>query len=376
MKLAPSDIYYSQDSISNRFGKSSKYANQLIGEVLDAILEGTISIDTIDTINIIVCDGDYRYISADNRRLWIFKRLEEIGECTEIPVKRVDSISPQKCNFGATIKVRGNPGGIKWKTWMKKTTCLPKMDLHLFDDVKSLLPSKMSYSEREIECRKSELQKDITNICNGQFSFKDIEMKVYRYGKKYCALDNEMLWKLRVAEKFQKCSEIKIKVVGIPTPRHIYYSSEINIDSENCTFLAQFRQNIEKLPILKTEHVNVFKILPTAFRISDQYREQSLVQALVKLRENPEDLPVMKRGREFFTLDNRKLWIYQKISKIERQRSEIPVNIKIEMDSNMLRYFTSNWKPFWSTLQGIQRLTRFSDLEETFLDFLQRDDDD
>lgn len=373
MMLAPSDIYYSQDSISNMFGESTNHAYKLIGEVLDDILEGRCSIDDIDTINIVFHDEDYRYISADNRRLWIFKNLEELGECTEIPVNIVNVISPNKCNFGATIKVRGDPGGQLWKTW-EKGTPLCTRQASLFDDVTSLLPSKMSYSEKVIQCNFSELERDITNICKGQFSFTDIEMKVYRYGGKYCALDNKMLWKLQVAEKFQKCSEIKIKVVGIPVPRHIYYSGELYIKRENTwdRFLAPFRDDILRLPTLKTERVNVFEILPTTCNISDNYRGQSIVKALVKLRKNPEDLPVVKSGRKLFTLDNRKLWICQKISKIDRQRSEIAVNIKMEMDSNMLRYFTLNWKSDGFIIQGIQRENRFSYLEETFLSFVQR----
>lgn len=372
MKLAPSDIYYSQDSISNTFGESTKHADKLIGEVLDDILKGKCSIDDIDIINIVIRDDDYRYISADNRRLWIFKKLEELGECTEIPVKVVDFISPKKCNFGATIKVRGDPGGRLWKTWEKRTP-LSTRPASLLDHVTSLLPSKMSYSKKGIECDFSKLQRDITKILKDQISFTDIEMKVYRYGGKYCALDNKMLWKLQVAEKFQKRSEIKIKVVGLTLPRHIYYSGELYIKRENSwdLFLAPFRPDILRLPTLKTERVNVFDILPTTSGISDSYRGQSIVKALVELRQNPEDLPVVKSGRKFFTLDNRKLWICQKISKIEKQRSEIAVNIKIEMDSNMLRYFTVNWKPNVVIIEGIKRSNRFSCLEETFLSFLQ-----
>lgn len=54
MWLAPSEIYYSQDS--NRFGKSTEHAGVLIGETLDDILSGAIStciydIDTIEVVN-------------------------------------------------------------------------------------------------------------------------------------------------------------------------------------------------------------------------------------------------------------------------------------------------------------------------------------
>lgn len=53
MWLAPSEIYYSQDSISNRFGKSTEHAGVLIGETLDDILSGDCSIDDIGTIEVV-----------------------------------------------------------------------------------------------------------------------------------------------------------------------------------------------------------------------------------------------------------------------------------------------------------------------------------
>lgn len=84
MKLAPSEIHYSQDSISNRFGKSTQHSGVLIGETLDKILTGDCSIFDINTIQVVRRNGVY--LTADNRRLWIFKKLEEMGECTEIPV--------------------------------------------------------------------------------------------------------------------------------------------------------------------------------------------------------------------------------------------------------------------------------------------------
>lgn len=120
MWLAPSEIYYSQDSISNRFGKSTEHAGVLIGETLDDILSGNCSIDDIGTIEVVYRYGDY--ISADNRRLWIFKKLEELGECTEIPVTIADGISPLKCAVGLDIEVRGDPGGHLWRTWIESAS--------------------------------------------------------------------------------------------------------------------------------------------------------------------------------------------------------------------------------------------------------------
>lgn len=116
--LAPSRIYYSQDSISNKFGKSTEHTGVLIGETLDKLLTGECSIHDIKTIQVVCRNG--MYLSADNRRLWIFKKLEELGECTEIPIRVTHYINPQKCVTGSTIRIRGNPGGNLWWTWSEE----------------------------------------------------------------------------------------------------------------------------------------------------------------------------------------------------------------------------------------------------------------
>lgn len=222
MMLAPSRIYYSQDSISNKFGKSTEHAGVLIGETLDKLLTGECSIHDIKTIQVVFRNG--MYLTADNRRLWIFKKLEQLGQCTEIPIRMTHYINPQKNVTGSTIIVRGNPGGHLWRTWNDRPSSsteqnsdpsesgnqlllmsFPRMSLSS-EVTKRLPPSKLYYSESHIQCKLPELEKDIKKICTGQFPFTDVEMKVYQYDDKYCALDNEMLWKLRVAEKFYKIS--------------------------------------------------------------------------------------------------------------------------------------------------------------------------
>lgn len=110
MHLRPSRIYFSQDSISNRFGRSTEHAGVMIGETLDDILTGECSIYDIDPIEVETQNGVYR--TADNRRLWIFKKLEELGECTTIPICLISAIdSSAKCETEKTIRVRGTQGG-------------------------------------------------------------------------------------------------------------------------------------------------------------------------------------------------------------------------------------------------------------------------
>lgn len=62
--LAPSDINYSQDFISNWFGKSTEHAVVLIGETLDKILTEECSIHEIKTIQVVRRNG--RYLTADD----------------------------------------------------------------------------------------------------------------------------------------------------------------------------------------------------------------------------------------------------------------------------------------------------------------------
>lgn len=90
--------------------------------------------------------------------------------------------------------------------------------------------------------------------------------------------------------------------------------------------------------------------------------------------ENQEALLVVKNGDTLYTLENRKLWIYKQISKIKRQPQKITVHIKMEMDSNMLRYFTSNFISPHSTAVKFMEVYPHLDHEKTFFDFLQRDD--
>lgn len=47
-------------------------------------------------------------------------KLEEMGECTEIPVHMTHYINPLKNVTGSSIRVRGNPGGHLWRTWNER----------------------------------------------------------------------------------------------------------------------------------------------------------------------------------------------------------------------------------------------------------------
>ena len=62
-----------------------------------------------------------KWVTADNRRLWVFRQLERLGKCDKIPVRITYYISDDKftsSNGGEYVSVRGPPGG----RWHKKRT--------------------------------------------------------------------------------------------------------------------------------------------------------------------------------------------------------------------------------------------------------------
>ena len=71
----------------------------------------------IPTIRVIERNG--RWVTSDNRRLWVFKHLERLGFIDEIPVYQTHWVNDNKftsTNDGAKVTVRGDPGGV----WHRK----------------------------------------------------------------------------------------------------------------------------------------------------------------------------------------------------------------------------------------------------------------
>lgn len=119
LSLFPSEIRYTQDSIGNKFGRCTSHRNTFIGETLDDLLLRRCSVYDIPRINVI--RRNEKYYTADNRRLWVFKKAEELGGCDRIPVYVSDedyipSIKWTTYNDGESLYVRGNPRGWHWTT--------------------------------------------------------------------------------------------------------------------------------------------------------------------------------------------------------------------------------------------------------------------
>jgi hypothetical protein len=115
--LAPSQIRYSQDSISNTFGDNTDHGGQYIGETLDEIVRNPDTADRIPNISVFNIDGTW--ITSDNRRLWVFKKAEELGILSSIEVYVTSEIDYSKfttTSNGRYVRVRrNNPGGQLWQ---------------------------------------------------------------------------------------------------------------------------------------------------------------------------------------------------------------------------------------------------------------------
>ncbi|KAK3108984.1 hypothetical protein FSP39_020272 [Pinctada imbricata] len=107
-----------KDSIASYFTGAHRGLN--IGDSLDLLLLGRCQPE--DFPKMIVTDKDGEWFTADNRRLWVFKKAFELGNLSEIDVE-IGYVNPRKFttrNFGRSIRVRGDPGGNIWRRYEKE----------------------------------------------------------------------------------------------------------------------------------------------------------------------------------------------------------------------------------------------------------------
>ncbi|CAI9741457.1 Hypothetical predicted protein [Octopus vulgaris] len=105
MELRPSEIRYTQCSIQPKFSGGAS-----LQKTVNDIVAGRIKIEDFPPITVAPHEGNYH--SLDNRRLWVFKRLEDRGRCSKIKVK-VSSVNLKRhrkfttTNGGTSIKIKG-----------------------------------------------------------------------------------------------------------------------------------------------------------------------------------------------------------------------------------------------------------------------------
>lgn len=80
MRLNPNDIRYTQNSISGQFSNGLA-----IETTFYDLLNGFLSPDSIASIEVVMCNGTWWALTG-NRRLFLYKQLEELGLVDTIPV--------------------------------------------------------------------------------------------------------------------------------------------------------------------------------------------------------------------------------------------------------------------------------------------------
>ncbi|KAL3891602.1 hypothetical protein ACJMK2_003857 [Sinanodonta woodiana] len=109
IELRPSEIRYSQATISTVFDTKSKHSKKPIEDTLVEICEGRQKVSNIPSIT--VCKYKDQWYTVDNRRLWVFKHLEALDKCTSIFVNetersKIDDRKFSTCNEGISVGFR------------------------------------------------------------------------------------------------------------------------------------------------------------------------------------------------------------------------------------------------------------------------------
>lgn len=81
--VRPSDVLFSQASISSRFADGRDFAH-----TFEQLKSGRLQVDCIPTIEVVYGNDELLY-SLNNRRLALFQKLEKAGRCTAISVRLV-----------------------------------------------------------------------------------------------------------------------------------------------------------------------------------------------------------------------------------------------------------------------------------------------
>jgi hypothetical protein len=85
MELRPSEIFYSQDSIMNKFGDNTQHRNTYIGETLDQLLNEHCSVQSIPKISVEQRNG--QWFTSDNRRFKLVSLLRHLQKSNKMKNK-------------------------------------------------------------------------------------------------------------------------------------------------------------------------------------------------------------------------------------------------------------------------------------------------
>ncbi|KAJ8318961.1 hypothetical protein KUTeg_004052 [Tegillarca granosa] len=280
LSLPPSEIRYTQDSIGTTFGRSTRHAFQPIGETLDDLLKGRCSINTIPSISVTWKNG--KVYSADNRRLWVFKKAEELGSCNSIPVREIDDYYISS---------------MKWTTVNDGESFLPSSEIRFTQDS---IGTTFGRSTRHAFQPIGETLDDLLKGRCSIYSIPSISV-TWKKGKVY-SVDSRRLWICKKAEELGSFNSIpsrfKVKMTILSLP-----SSEIRFtqDSIGTTFGRSTRHAFQ--PIGET--------------LDDLLKGRCSIYSI------PSISVTWKKGK-VYSADSRRLWICKKAEELGSFNS-IPV---------------------------------------------------
>lgn len=374
----PSEIRFSQDSIKSHWWK---FPGQ-IGETLDQLLTGEVKVDEIPKIEVEEIEGNL--YSADNRRLWVFQKLEKLGKCDTIAVKfgNIESRKLTTKNSGTSVRIRRpeDPGGKIWKILEKEIvsstftaaidnrSCLearqsPRANKWTDTTLSSAFENTIQIEEMEKNFCLSDIGYYQTNpLSDGEylgelldkwlqidFSKYFLELQVFKRFGRYYTKQCTKLWVLKNFEKFNKRPEIKFIMTDPPFAEmnDSICSHSLSNSLKTSAIGGSVWKNVDYLKTLTTlETVKsvVSEIYFTMATISDTYENESLAKVLADSYaawKLPRLIRVVKFGGKYYALDNELLWVVKEIQSVKEGFLRVSVEVKIEMDQPLFKGFIS-----------------------------------
>lgn len=366
----PSEIRFSQDSIATHWKDNSSR----IGVTLDQLLKDEITPDNIPTIIVSYKNG--LLYTSDNRRLWVFKKLQDFGKCESIKVQ-FGNIQPWKFttnNRGTSIFVRGDPGGKIWKMWgddqnaaatNKHTECTSSRltNREERNDNVSAFAEALEFDETE-HIRSGDIQYFQTRpYTNGESLGKLLDdwlimdgskhtLEIHKLKECYFTLECDKLWVWKILEKFGKILKVRPRLEKNPFEKHGDKILHFLKDSLECDFdkpiggmLWKNIDRMKNLSTVETIECLVQEIYFTQLIISDTFENTSIAKVLADSYASmkvPRRLRVVKSNGKIYALDNELLWVMKEVQNLNRTKLSVKVDIKIEMDELLFQGFASD----------------------------------
>jgi len=80
-EIDPSIIYFTHSKLRKKFSDG-----KLVEETFKQVLDGIVKVEDLPKIKVMYDPSTERYISMNNRRLWVFKQLNALGKLPTILV--------------------------------------------------------------------------------------------------------------------------------------------------------------------------------------------------------------------------------------------------------------------------------------------------